>query len=112
MREFLKVKVKSLAAESRIIRLEERKAKKCKKGGLRESLYHHRINIVRPTARSSNLAYGFMCGVAYLDMERTCRSAPDWKAVERMITKYGGGLHNKALSLLEEAKQNVNLIDG
>lgn len=84
MTTFLKVKIKSLAAESRIIRKEERKAlgsgrwalKAQKTTGEVEAEYerynrlrHHRVHAVRDEARASLLAYGFLRGKAYGQVE-------------------------------------------
>lgn len=85
---FLKIKLKSLAAESRIIRKQELKSR----GPIREALYHHRIHVVRRAARETHLAYGFLRGRAYLALESRCSSpSPDWKEVGKMVKKYGGG---------------------
>lgn len=83
--KFLKVKIKSLAAEARIIRHEERKSR----GQLRNDLAAHRKGIVRREARSSQLAYGYLRGRPYRKLEPTCHRQPDWTAVERMVKKYG-----------------------
>ena len=81
---FLKVKVKSLAAEARIIRQEERRSY----GQLRNDLHSHRVHHVRREARATLLAYGYARGKTYATMERSPRSVPDWDRVERMIKKY------------------------
>lgn len=64
----LKIKAKSLAAEARIIRREERRFK----GWKRESLQMHRRGIVRDTARATYLAIAFMKGRPYADLEAKC----------------------------------------
>lgn len=84
-REMLRVKVKSLAAEAKIIRREERRSR----GQLREELYLHRIGIVRREARSAHLAYGLIKGRTIEQMEPTSKSAPDWTKVKRLCEKYG-----------------------
>lgn len=84
----LRVKVKSLAAEARIIRGEERRARR---GDLRESLYLHRIHEVRSHARSAHLALGFIKGRTYEQMEKQAFSKPDWPEVRRLLAKYGPG---------------------
>jgi hypothetical protein len=86
-REMLKVKVKSLAEEARIIRKEERRTK----GYLREELNAHRRKEVRFAARTSYMAYGLIRGRAIDKTERpkTPRSDNYWKAVKTMIVKYG-----------------------
>ncbi len=91
MQEYLRVKVKSLAAEAKIIRDEERKAKAHRKFDLRLGLAEHRRGVVRHAARSSLLAYGFLRNTPYLSMEKNCRREPDWNAIEKMVMKYGLG---------------------
>ncbi len=85
MSVFLKVKIKSLASEARIIRHEERKSR----GQLRNDLTAHRKGIVRREARHTLLAYGYLRGRPYRVLEQTCHRQPDWTAVERMVKKYG-----------------------
>jgi len=89
-RQFLKVKIKSLAAEAQIIRHEERRS-----AGLRRaSLCEHRRGIVRREARSALLAYGYLRGRLYPELERSNRPnrpGPDWATVERLVKKYGTG---------------------
>lgn len=82
----LKVKLKSLAAEARIIRKEELRARS---NDLREELYLHRIGPVREAARNTHLAYGFIRGRTIDEMEPTRKSEPDWKAIQKMLDKYG-----------------------
>ena len=88
----LKVKIKSLTAESRIIRAEERR---CTKGG-RQSLANHRRGIVRSEARSSQLAYGFLRKKPYRSMEAKCHTKPVWGNVERVARKFGSGFFSEA----------------
>jgi hypothetical protein len=80
----LKIKAKSLAVEARIIRREELKLKRtanwytehqqAEEGAAtsqkRQELYEHRIGIVRWESRATQLARGFIKGLAYSDMER------------------------------------------
>lgn len=82
---FLKVKLKSLAAEARIIRKEEMRSH----GTLRDALCIHRRVIVRSEARATHLAYGFLRGRQYIQLEHKAESAPDWKKVESMVKRYG-----------------------
>lgn len=101
MHEYLKVKVKSLAVESRIIRQEEIKAKRAYKWNrdhdgnpekfnrLREGLYEHRVGSLRNESRISHLAYGFLKKVSYKAMENKCGTDPDWDRIARLIKKYG-----------------------
>jgi hypothetical protein len=89
-REMLRVKVKSLAAEARIIRIEERKTH----GQLRNELHAHRVVKVRRAARSAHLSYGFIRGRTLGQMERTARTAPDWKDIKRLCREYGSRGYN------------------
>lgn len=82
--EALKVKRRTLAEESRIIRnAENRIARKAKKGrlrleqqklemleGTRRSLFDHRKYVVRPEARAGNIAVAFLKGHEYIDVEQ------------------------------------------
>jgi hypothetical protein len=84
-REMLKIKLKSLAEEARIIRHEERKTH----GYLREQLHLHRTGIVRRAARNTQLAYAFIRGRSLVQVEPTAQTEPDWTAIEKMISTYG-----------------------
>lgn len=88
-RTYLKVKLKSLAAEAKIIRAEEKKAKKYKDQELLSGLELHRKDVVRSAARHTLLAYAFIRGVPYKKVESKCEKAPDLKRIMSMIQKYG-----------------------
>ena len=80
---FLKVKIKSLAAESRIIRQEEYRSK----GELRGELHNHRVTVVRNESRATHLAYDFLRGKL-----PSCNVKPefnDWKRIQTMVNRYG-----------------------
>jgi hypothetical protein len=81
----LKVKLKSLAAEAKIIRKEEKRAKV---NSLREKLYRHRIDVVRHEARHTYLAYGFLRGREYDKLESTTKIV-DWDKIQKMVERYG-----------------------
>jgi hypothetical protein len=81
----LKVKVKSLAAEARIIKLAERRSW----GRIRDELRRHRALDVRDEARHTHIAYGFIRGRTLEQIEPGCQRAPDWKRVRAMTKKYG-----------------------
>lgn len=109
----LKVKIKSLAAEAGIIRLEERRAKGRRKwqGGrrlvgefigrddiLRMSLRGHRVRDVRREQRSSLLAYAFLRGKSYAVCERPAAdNPPDLERLHSLVKKFGpvGGVWTK-----------------
>lgn len=82
---FLKVKLKSLAAEARIIRKEELRAH----GDLRTALHLHRVREVRAEARSTHLAYGFLRGRTHAMVEPNPTTIPNWDKVRVMVKKYG-----------------------
>ena len=82
----LKVKIKSLAAESKIIRKEEFRAPSQYE---RNNLALHRRGIVRSTARHSLLAYGFLRGRSYAQMEGKAFSPPNWDQVRKDVEKFG-----------------------
>ncbi len=85
-RVYLKVKIKSLGEEARIIR-KETKRTRCI--SIKEGLYRHRIDTVRPEARHTHLAYGFIRGRTFKQIENKSKVAPDWKRVRKMVEKYG-----------------------
>lgn len=91
--KLLKVKIKSLAAEARIIRLEERRAGKS--NTLREQLYRHRTVDVRREQRASLLAYAFLRGrpLAAVEPRRGAewewQAAARWKRVEELVKRFG-----------------------
>jgi hypothetical protein len=88
----LKVKIKSLAEEAKIIRAEE---EKIVAGNsifwirTRTALRHHRINEVRKEARAALLAYAMIRGVPYHLVERPKSRELDIKAVQRIVDKFG-----------------------
>ncbi len=89
MEVYLKVRIKELAEEARIIRKEELKAKANREYAKLNGLHDHRIRVVRPAARNAQLAYGYLRGRDYRALERNPRTEPDWKAVRKLIAKYG-----------------------
>lgn len=96
MSVFLKVKVKSLAAEAKIIKREEQRigCATVERQSVVSQLSQHRKHTVRREARHSLLALGYLRGRSYRTMEQTCHRDPDWEAVHRMIKKYGPPRHN------------------
>lgn len=83
-RIYLKVKIKSLAEEAKIIRKEEARNPEFRLG-----LAEHRKGIVRNEARHTLLAYAFLRGKDYKQVEPKCHEKPEWSRVESMIIKYG-----------------------
>lgn len=87
---FLKVKLKSLAAESKIIRDLERRCPPH-----RTALREHRLFVVRKATRNTHLAYGYLRGLTYDQIECNPRSWPNWREVERMAMQYGCCAHRR-----------------
>lgn len=109
----LKVKVKSLAEEARIIRREELKAKRSarwhaerqqsdqasKYARDRNALYEHRIDVVRFECRCAELARAFIKGTPYRKVERSTTDGPYQMGriqgrVQKLVNKY----HDKAVT--------------
>jgi len=90
---YLKVKIKSLAAEARIIRHEEHRARKYDVDGAPSLLFwglrSHRTCDVRREARASLLAYGFLRGRTYALMEAKSYDDPPMSRVAELVKKYG-----------------------
>ncbi len=94
----LKVKIKTLAAEARIIALEEQRALRrlAHAGEGRteaakaawQSLREHRRGVVGTAARRSLLAYGFLRGLPYARIEPSNSSKPDWDEVWRVAERF------------------------
>jgi len=103
----LKIKIHTLADEARHIRREERKALKRARHGkavlefhgdlidyqadyrVYEGLHDHRTGVVRGAARINLLAYGFLRGHSYAEMEQKTRSTLDLVAVYRIVKRFG-----------------------
>jgi len=92
----LKIKVKSLAAESRIIRSQELKLKGKNWCHLARPLQVHRRGALRAEARDTHIAYGYLKGRSYSQIEATVNRPADWDNIARMVKKYGNtGLAEK-----------------
>lgn len=113
MKTYLKIKICSLAAEAKIIKREERRWFKHisskaisdpnkmgepirikhfykKDHPLRMALRAHRIDDVRTECRSAHIAYGYLRGRCYKQIENKCYVAPNWERIAELIRKYGG----------------------
>jgi hypothetical protein len=86
---FLRVKLKSLAEEARIIHIEEMRANRNRDFDLQNHLRDHRIGKVREAARETLLAYQFLRGIPYEVVEKSNSKSIDLSSVLRMIQKYG-----------------------
>ena len=110
----MKIKIKHLGEESRIIKNEKakwlRKAaigrQKAKESGrenpaapwMFDAIHLHRVNVVRPEARDSNLAYGFIRGHSYATVEEKRYTDPNWRNVLDIVkrfynSRYGMNVH-------------------
>lgn len=88
---YLKIKIKSLAEEARIIRHEEKKW--YGPSETRTGLYLHRVRDVRSEARAALLAYGFLRGRPYAALEKVGNHrqahALDLPRIVKLAQKYG-----------------------
>jgi hypothetical protein len=80
----LKIKIKSLAAESKIIRAETKKAPKWLKG----HLHHHRVMDVRIESRYAQLAYAFLRNVDYSQVEYNAKKAVNWEKLRDTVNRF------------------------
>lgn len=116
MKTQLKIKIKSLAAEAKIIRAEEQKWRTPSgPHPMFWSLREHRKGTngsggaVRSESRHSLLAYGFLRGRTYAQMEAwTWDKGPDFGRVEAIALRFGGlksqDIKQKFERWLQEAK--------
>ena len=100
---YLKVKLKSLSEEAKIIRKEEVKAALRARNAISEErrnsslevhsgLHAHRAGVVKPEARATSLAYGFLRGRSYDQVEgSTNQPVPQYikNRAGKMVGKYG-----------------------
>lgn len=132
MKVYLKIKIKSLALEAETIRREEKKYKTkyeyqnainnalAENGNEAEitdradailhtriTLHEHRVNHVRKEARAALLAYGFLNGRAYTEIEGYTRTGFSWKRVEELVKKYGEGDQRTLLQQFAEWRDNA-----
>lgn len=115
----LKIKAKSLGAESQMIRKEEIKLKRSARWNdehqkpaeaakfqtKRRALYEHRVQDVRFESRATHLARAYIAGKPYKSIERSTRDDADtktrlWKRVHTLLKKY----HNPEITQAEVLK--------
>lgn len=97
---YLKVKIKSLEAEAKIIRKEERKHRK--DDAIRNGLTNHRKTVVRIEQRATLLAYAFLRGKSYKEIEpkhvgNTWRELVIRNKVKGMVLKYSSNYDKKVV---------------
>ena len=99
----LKIKLKHLAEESRIIKHQERKMRGKNWGTQSAYFREHRIHGVRPECRATHIAYGFLRGRTFDQVEGASRPILDpcyrrnlWDRVTMMVRKYGS-VRNESL---------------
>jgi len=100
----LRIKIKSLAAEAKIIRKESKKTT----GMTKWRLQDHNKTIVRVHTRHNLLAYGMILGTPYNVMEIKCdvEMSPDFSKVFTIGKRFGGKECNMVL-WIEEAKTHI-----
>lgn len=85
----LKIKLKHLAEEARIIRREADKQYALGNYQKGNDLTNHRKGVVRREARATLLAYQYLRGIPYAACEASPKTEPDWSRVKSMVKKYG-----------------------
>lgn len=96
---YLKIKICSLQEEARIIRREEQRwiIGKRRNHPIRMGLMFHRKWDVRREQRSALLAYGYLRGRRYKQLEAKCFQQPNWDRIIELIAKYGTTTDKKAI---------------
>lgn len=97
----LRVKIKSLAEEAKIIRVEERRANQAGDYYLQSSLREHRVGIVRDVSRQTLIAYQYLRGIPYKHCGQAIQDG-DKGPVEKMIKRYGSLRHTDLDQWLNE----------
>lgn len=114
----LKVKIHTLTSEAiyirrlqrRLVRSKARIKQNAKTSAPWMSLQDHRRQVVRREARASFLAYGFLRGRPITVVEQKCKTIPDWKNVERIVSRFTTELDKRIVNQkFEQWKQLINL---
>jgi len=89
---YLRIKIVSLMAEAKLIRREEKRwiRNGLKNHPIKMGLAAHRRFDVRNEQRAALLAYAFLRGRRYKQLEPKCYLPPNWSKVESLVAKYGG----------------------
>lgn len=104
---YLKIKIMSLAAEAKIIRREERRW--YGSSGTRSGLRNHRVFEVRSEARAAQVAYAFVRGRTYAQLERSPLTTPRWDRVLTLVRRYGTTPKLESKELLEWSAQETQV---
>lgn len=103
MKAFIRVKIKSLAVEARIIRYEERRSLAREHTSLYRRLRDHRRDVVRPEARAAQLAYAFMREKPYSATEQPRKdNPPPYRRVAELVSKYNRMPKDRARDAVSE----------
>ena len=106
----LKIKIKTLVEESKIIRHEENKFKwedESKNEYPRFRLRTHRVGTVREHIRLNLLAYGALRNIPYCKMEQKCAKAPDFEKINKIVLTFEK--QNASISSwIKEAKEYLS----
>jgi hypothetical protein len=65
-------------------------------------LHDHRVIAIRQEARATNIAYGFLRGHAFRDIESSSRIKPNWTKIVNMVMKYGAATKGELVVLKEK----------
>lgn len=105
----LKIKIKSLSQEVRIIKAAEQKLRGPHWGPSyqRSSLRQHRIHDIRPEIRDSHIAYGYLRGRKLEQIESASTSEPNWENAKRMVKKYGTSKQWEGFDSWRTGKQSI-----
>lgn len=107
--EFLKIKLKHLAEEARIIRHKEKKLRGPNWGASSNLFREHRVGIVRREARHSHIIYGYLRDVDYNRIESNPKTKPSIKDLQRILNAFTysrskkEGLENWLLGIKEDS---------
>ena len=100
MHAYLKMKPLSLAEETKLISKEEkrwlRKAAEARRREKDSSKFEevytglnvHKRRELRRESRSAHIAYSFLKGRDYSEIEQKSRTEPDWTRIKRIASKY------------------------
>lgn len=101
----LRVKIKSLAEEAKIIRHEERRIGTTRfpqmyQDSVRGCLRHHRVTRVRDEARAAQLAYAIMRGVPYVKVEGVAAKAVPISRIASIL---------KSMAWYDDSGKDINI---